>query len=87
MWINTIDPVLATIGPFQIKYYGITLALGILIILFVSQYLGEKKGIKKEIFSELTIWISLGTLIGARAFEIIFYEPVYYLSNPTETGL
>ncbi len=82
MWINTIDPVLATIGPFQIRYYGITLALGILIILFGSQYLGEKRGIKKEIFSEFVIWISISALIGARVFEIIFYEPAYYLSDP-----
>ncbi|MCK5321940.1 MAG: prolipoprotein diacylglyceryl transferase [Candidatus Aenigmarchaeota archaeon] len=82
MFINTIDPVLLTIGQFEIRYYGIVISLGILFTLIVAQHIGNQRDIKKDTFIDLVIWISIGSLIFSRAFEIFIYHPAYYLADP-----
>ncbi|PIO05647.1 prolipoprotein diacylglyceryl transferase, partial [Candidatus Woesearchaeota archaeon CG08_land_8_20_14_0_20_43_7] len=39
MFIHNIDPVLLSIGPFHIRYYGINYALALLIFIFLMRYL------------------------------------------------
>ena len=86
MFIHSIDPVLFSLGPISIRYYGIIYALG-----FMFAYIALRKAVqhKKLHLSEqdidnLIIWLIAGVVIGARIFEILFYQPVYYFSHPSE---
>jgi phosphatidylglycerol:prolipoprotein diacylglycerol transferase len=84
MFINNIDPVLLNLGPFEIRYYGIIYAFGFLIAyLYLRQNIKILR-LKQEELDNLFIIILIANIIGARLFEVIFYNPVYYLSHPLE---
>ena len=78
------DPALLRIGGFELHYYSVFFALGL-----VLAYLGARKiykdlQIPSEKLDPLFIYAFIGILIGARLGHCLFYEPVYYLSHPVE---
>lgn len=86
MFINNIDPILFRLGGLQIKYYGIIYALGFLFTVWYMARLARDKKIPLTVDEtyDLMVYVILGVLIGARLFEILFYEPAYYFSNPMQ---
>lgn len=86
MFYNNINPTLLKLGPFEIRYYGIISALGFIIAYFLITYLAKKRDLKltKEEIMDFLFYIIIGTVLGARLFEIIVYNPKYYLANPIE---
>ena len=78
------NPVLFQLGPFQIRYYGILLALAFIVGYFLLVKIGKERKFSKEVMTDYFIWLALGILIGARLFHVLVYNPVYYLSNPLE---
>ena len=77
-----IDPVLLKIGSLEIRYYGILFALGFLIGYFIIKKIGKEFGFKDEETENLSIYMVISAIIGARLFEVLFYDPSYYFSNP-----
>lgn len=86
MFYNNIDPTLLRLGPFEIRYYGIIYALGFILAYFFISYLAKKRELKltKEDIWDFLFYLIIGTIIGARLFEIIIYNPTYYFKNPLE---
>src|SRR3989338_5485905 len=86
MFYNNINPALFHIGPFEIRYYGIIYALGFILAYFFVYHLAKKRNLNltKDDVADLIFYLIIGTVAGARLFEIIFYEPAYYLANPLE---
>jgi phosphatidylglycerol---prolipoprotein diacylglyceryl transferase len=85
MFYHTINPDLLTLGPFHIRFYGIVYALGFLIAYFILQQLAKKEAIKNFTVKDVEMYLLflvLGVIVGARLFEIIFYDPAYYFSQP-----
>lgn len=75
------SPILATIGPINIYWYGFFVVSGILSALTVSLYLAKLYNIKSDIIIDLAFWLIVGGLIGARVYEV-FLELPYYLASP-----
>lgn len=78
------DPVLLSLGPFELRYYSLMFVIGFILM---GQYVGslfKKHGKDPELVSNLTTYIIVGMLIGARLAHCFFYEPDYYLSNPID---
>lgn len=86
MFYNNINPTLFHIGPFEVRYYGIIYALGFILAYFFIYHLAKKRGLNlsKDDVSDLIFYLIIGTVSGARLFEIVFYEPSYYFANPLE---
>ncbi|MBW2988706.1 prolipoprotein diacylglyceryl transferase [Candidatus Woesearchaeota archaeon] len=86
MFYHNINPVLLNLGPFEIRYYGIIYALAFVLAYFFISRIAEKKGLglKKDDILDLLFYLLLGTIIGARTFEILVYNLSYYLKNPLE---
>jgi phosphatidylglycerol:prolipoprotein diacylglycerol transferase len=86
MFIHNINPVLLTLGPFEIRYYGIIYALGfVLAYLFLRTAVKTGKlKIEMEALDEYLIMLIIGVIVGARIFEVIFFSPGYYIQNPSE---
>ncbi len=59
-------PELFRIGSFPINTYGVLLALGLLLALFVAAKLGERDGLPKERIYDLGLWTIIGGLIGSK---------------------
>ncbi|HLG23730.1 MAG TPA: prolipoprotein diacylglyceryl transferase [Candidatus Nanoarchaeia archaeon] len=83
MFYHNINPVLLQIGPLQVRYYGLFYALGFVITYFMVYYLAKRKQIKfsKDDAADLIIYLLFGIVIGSRIVYVVFYNPVYYMSN------
>lgn len=86
MFVHDINPVFLEIGFLQIRYYGIVYAFGFLFTMWYMLRLSRKKilGLNEDETYSIIIYTIFGVLIGARLFEILFYHPSYYFSNPSQ---
>ncbi|MFA5797501.1 MAG: prolipoprotein diacylglyceryl transferase [Candidatus Woesearchaeota archaeon] len=86
MFINNINPILLSLGPFEVRYYGLVYICGfILTYLFLrSAVTRGKLKIKYEDVDTYILYSVIALIIGARLFEVIFFEPSYYLLYPLE---
>ena len=86
MFIHNIDPVLLSLGPFQIRYYGLFWLIGFVMGYFLLIHLAKRKelSITKDDIADLLLYIIIGTVLGARLFYILVYNLPFYLSNPFE---
>lgn len=82
--IWTVSPELIRLGPFSIRWYGLLFALAFVFGYIIMQkiYKDEKKPL--EDLDKLSIYVILGTVIGARLGHCLFYDPQYYLLNPID---
>ncbi|MBW2975140.1 prolipoprotein diacylglyceryl transferase [Candidatus Woesearchaeota archaeon] len=86
MFYHNINPVLLRFGPFEVRYYGIIFALGFILAYFFISFLAEKKALdlEKDDVWDLLFYLVIGTVLGARLFEVLVYNLPYYLKNPFE---
>jgi phosphatidylglycerol---prolipoprotein diacylglyceryl transferase len=83
MFIHNIDPVFFSIGSLEIRYYGLVYSLGFILVYFLLRYYSNKKIIKlsNDQIDILLVYLMVGLILGARLFEILFWEPQYYFSD------
>ena len=65
-------PILFESGPFIIRWYGVLIALAVILGLNLSKYCAKKRSIDGEIIDELLPFLVISSLIGARAYYVIF---------------
>ncbi|MEM4253961.1 MAG: prolipoprotein diacylglyceryl transferase [Candidatus Woesearchaeota archaeon] len=86
MFEHSINPVFLSIGPIEIRWYGIMWAVA---FLFVYWYVrrAARKGLvmlSDDDVDWLMVWLIVGVILGARLFEVFVWEPGYYFANPAE---
>jgi len=83
IWWN-VSPEILKLGPFSLRWYGLLFALGFVFSYFILSkvYAIDKK--PQADLEQLSIYVILGTVIGARLGHCLFYDPSYYLSHPIE---
>ncbi|MCD4514686.1 prolipoprotein diacylglyceryl transferase [Staphylococcus aureus] len=80
---NYIDPVAFNLGPLSVRWYGIIIAVGILLGYFVAQRALVKAGLHKDTLVDIIFYSALFGFIAARVYFVIFQWP-YYAENPSE---
>ncbi|MCX7611006.1 MAG: prolipoprotein diacylglyceryl transferase [Ignavibacterium sp.] len=80
----TVSPEILRLGPISIRWYGLLFALAFVFGYMIMQkiYKSEKKPL--EDLDKLSIYVVVGTVVGARLGHCFFYDPQYYLLNPFE---
>lgn len=76
------NPVLVSIGGFEIRYYSLMWAAALCVGGWIFSYFCKKEGRPQELADSAFLYIALGTMIGARVGHCLFYEPEYYLLKP-----
>lgn len=76
------NPILSHLGPLEIRYYGVLMMLAFLIGYFILKKIATEKGLSENLIDNYFIWLIPTMILGARLFEILFYEPQYYFANP-----
>jgi len=86
MFINNINPVLASFGPFNIRYYGLVYFLGFLLTYLLLRHAIKNKKLKLTVnqLDSYFVWLMLGSILCARIFEVLIYDFNYYVSNLSE---
>lgn len=82
-WLHTFHPqaVLFSFGPFQIYWYGLFMVSAILAALLTSFQLARYYKIDKEKLFDLSFWLIIFGLAGARLYDVFLQIP-YYLDKP-----
>lgn len=81
-----IDPIIFSIGPLAIRWYGMMYLLGFIGGYFMMCHVAKLRDlpVKKEVISDLLFYAVLGVVIGGRFGYTLFYNSSYYLSHPLE---
>lgn len=79
-----VDPEIFSIGPLSIRWYGLLFALGFIIGQRILTKIYVAEGRTEGDVDVITIYMIIGTVVGARLGHTLFYSPEYYLSNPIE---
>jgi len=82
--IFTIPSDVWLIGGFSIRWYGLLFALSFVIGYIIMQKIFKHEGISNKVLDELSTYMIIFTVVGARLGHTLFYEPEYYLSHPLE---
>jgi len=77
-------PVISQIGPIELRWYGMGFAMAFIVGYFLGSSMFHHAGYKQEDADALLTYLFVGTIVGARLGEVIFYNPEYYLRNPAE---
>ncbi len=86
MFVDNINPVLATIGPFEIRYYGLFYVIGFILAYFILKKLVREHRLKlsNELIEDFLVYAGIYGILGARIFYVLIYNGAYYLNNPLE---
>ena len=79
-----VDPVALSLGPIQVRWYGICWALGFLFGYLLMSRVYKKEKMPEGEMDSLLIYMLVSTVVGARLGHCLFYEPEYYLPRPLE---
>lgn len=77
-------PVLVQFGTFEIRSYGIIVALSFLLGLWLSTREAKRKGLDPGLIQDFAFYALLGGIIGARLYYVVFSNPSYFLQKPWE---
>jgi len=72
-----IDPVIFIVGPFEIHWYGLIIATGIIISYLIGRRLAIKEGINDEHVAEALIVGVITGIIGARLYYVFSMWHIY----------
>ncbi len=75
--------ILLEIGPITLYWYGLIIAVAILLSYFFVLKISKYFLIKKDTLNDLFLWLIVWSIIGSRIYEI-FLEWNYYLQNPSQ---
>lgn len=72
------------IGDFPIRAYGLVLSLSIILATGVGYFLAKQDGRYHEHVVDLGIYCGLSGLLGARLWDVFFFDWAYYQNHLTE---
>jgi phosphatidylglycerol:prolipoprotein diacylglycerol transferase len=82
MIVINIDPVVFSLGPFSVRWYGIMYVVAILVGLAVAYPYARYRGITYEQFEKVVLWAVPAGLVGARLYYDIQQPWEIYLTDP-----
>ena len=78
------DPVLISLGPFQVRWYGLAFAIGFFIGYKIVEAMFKHEGAPEKWLGILLAYVIVGTIVGARLGHVFFYQWDYYSQHPGE---
>jgi len=77
-------PVIVQLGTFELRSYGIIVALSFLLGLWLSTREAKRNGLDPDLVQDFALYALLGGIIGARLYFVVFSNPAYFLQKPWE---
>lgn len=81
-FVWNIDPVLLSLGPLKIRWYGLMFASAFMTSYSFMTWIYRREHKNVEDLDRMLWYLALGTVGGARLAHCLFYDPAYYLHNP-----
>ncbi|MBL4899463.1 MAG: prolipoprotein diacylglyceryl transferase [Colwellia sp.] len=79
-----IDPIIFSIGPVALRWYGMMYLIGFLVAIFLANKAADKSGGEwtRDQLSDLSFYGFLGVILGGRIGYVFFYQWDYFLADP-----
>jgi len=77
-------PVLIRLGTFELRSYGIILALSFFLALWLSAREAKRSGLDPALIHDFAFYALLGGIVGARIYYVVFSNPAYFVQKPWE---
>jgi len=77
-------PILVELGSYQLRAYGVVVALAILTGIWFAAREARRKGLDSAVITDAAWPIILAALVGARLYYVVFHDPAGYLVRPLE---
>ena len=77
----TPDPVLISLGPLNVYWYGIFIVSGIIAAIQVVMRVAKRHQISQETVIDIVFWVLISGVIGARLYHVALELP-FYLEHP-----
>ena len=78
------SPEIFSIGPITVRWYGLLFAMAFIVGYKILTWMYKREGRPEKDVEQLTVYMIIGTVIGARLGHCLFYNPEYYLAHPIE---
>jgi phosphatidylglycerol:prolipoprotein diacylglycerol transferase len=81
------DPVLFSLGPLAVRWYGLMYVVGFVAFIMLGKYRvrqGLGNGLQERDVDDMLIYGVIGVILGGRLGYVLFYKPGYFLSHPGE---
>jgi len=79
-----VNPEIFRIGSFAVRWYGLLFASSFFFGYIIMNRIFKNENLQEAVLDRLTIYMAIGTIVGARLGHCLFYEPGYYLQHPLE---
>lgn len=79
-----VSPVLFSLGPLSIRWYGLAFAIGFIIGYNIVARMFKHEGAPEKWLGILLMYVVVATVVGARLGHVFFYEWDYYSAHPAE---
>jgi len=73
-------PLLFQLGPFSLRWYGLLIAIAVLMGLLLATRLGRQRGIEPALIADLLPILVLAAVVGARIYYVTFEWRQYQLN-------
>jgi len=86
MFTNNLNPIAFSFGIISIHWYGIMYVLGLLFTYWFAKRAIKQNRLEltEDQLESILVWAVAGMILGARLFEVLFWEPAYFFSHPLE---
>ncbi|MCB2408550.1 prolipoprotein diacylglyceryl transferase [Hymenobacter lucidus] len=79
-----VSPIIAQIGPLTLRWYGLLFMSGFVFGTFILSHIYKSERVSPRWVDVITIYMLVGTVVGARLGHCLFYDPDYYLKHPLD---
>ena len=79
-----LDPVMFSIGSFEIRYYSITWMLAFITASYIFGKMLNKEGMSKSLNDSIFLYAFISCIVGARVGHCMFYDFDHYIANPLQ---
>lgn len=78
-----LNPIAFHLGPIEVHWYGVIIATGVILAVYLAVREGNKRGINADDIYDMILWALPAALICARLYYVAF-QWQYYKNNPGE---
>ena len=79
-----VSPYIFSIGSVQLRWYGVLFVSGFIFGYWLFSKFYKREGLPSKLLDPMLYMLLICALVGARLGHVFFYEPEYYLANPSE---
>lgn len=82
MFTMPIDPIILSYGHYALRWYSLIVLVAIVAGIWVAGREAQRKGFGRDAIYDLSLWLVLGGIVGARIFHVIDHWSHEFAANP-----